>query len=417
MRQIYTLLLYFITPFIVLRLYWKARRLPAYKQRIGERFCLSAKKLSPSDIWIHGVSLGEMVAATPLIEALLEKDYCLLITTMTPTGSEYVAKRWADRVQHQYLPYDLPWSLKRFFSQAKPRVGILMETEIWPNLIHQSKRSKIPLLIVNARLSDAAFQSYKKFKYLFKPILKELTMILAQSDEDAKRFIAIGATAEQVQVMGNMKFDMQFDVSVKPELMSLKEQWGVGRPVLIAASTHDDEERQLLNRLNQLKAAIPALLVLIAPRHPERFEDVYQLSKFLGFKTGRRSQSSSIDADKDVIIFDSLGELLQVYQMSDYAFVGGSLVPIGGHNVLEPLGVHVPVFCGPYMHNSKSICKDLCAAGALVKVNHADELVDAIVALYQDPKKRDQQTKNATAVLNSNRGAVARCMEVIESII
>lgn len=417
MRRIYTFLLYLIAPLIVLRLYYKGRRLPAYRARIGERFSVGVKGLSPTDVWLHGVSLGEMVAATPLIEALLARGERVLITTMTPTGSQYVSKQFAGRVQHQYLPYDLPWCLRRFFSQIHARVGIIMETEIWPNMIHMAKQHHIPLMIVNARLSDRAYQRYQQVRFIFKPILNELTAILAQSDQDAQRFIALGAASDKVSIMGNMKFDMEFNVSVKPELISLSEKWGPERTVLIAASTHDDEEKQLLTRLKRLQVAIPGLLLLIAPRHPERFDDVYLLSQSLGFKTGRRTQLSSIQPDHEVIILDSLGELLQAYQLSDYAFVGGSLVPIGGHNVLEPLGVQVPVLCGPYMNNSQSICDELCRAGALTKANDADDLVGAIIHLNTDPKSQALQIKNATAILNTHRGAVLRCMKIIEGIL
>ncbi len=417
LRHIYTFLLYLLTPFIVLRLYWKSWRLPAYRYRIAERFSFGCSTITPVDFWVHAVSLGEVVAATPLIEALLARKGRVLVTTMTPTGSGQVIKRFGQKVEHQYIPYDLPWGLRRFFKRVNPRLGIIMETELWPNLIHQAQQMKIPLLLVNARLSDHAFQCYEKVSFLFKPILNQFTAIFTQSHDDAKRFIAIGASAMIVEVLGNMKFDLPLQVPVNHEVTQFKERWGMTRKVVIAASTHDDEEKQLLSHLSKLKEAIPHVLLLVAPRHPERFQAVYHMSLAEGFNTGRRSQPDMIQASTDVLVIDSLGELLHFYQLSDYAFVGGSLVPVGGHNVLEPIAVQVPVFCGPYMNNSKAICEDLLAAGAMVMVNTVDELMTTLIYLYHHDTVRQQQIINASAVLTANRGTVARCMEKIEAVL
>ena len=417
MRQIYTFFLYLLTPFIVLRLYWKSRRLPAYRYRILERFSLGIATIAPVDIWIHAVSLGEVVAATPLIDELLAKQWRVLVTTMTPTGSQQVSKRFGSQVSHQYIPYDLPWALRRFFKKNQPRLGIIMETELWPNVIYQAHKIKMPLLLANARLSDKAFKRYEKVSFMFKPILNQFTAIFAQSNEDAQRFVTLGASASLVQVLGNIKFDLQFRMALNQDCLSLKEKWGNERTVVIAASTHDDEENQLLSRLNQLKAAIPPVLLLFAPRHPERFQQVYQLSVTQGFNTGLRSEPTTIDVHTDVVVIDTLGELLNFYQLSDYAFVGGSLVPIGGHNVLEPIAVQVPVFCGPFMNNSKEICRDLRAAGALTMVENADDLITAITTMYHNDVQRQQQITKASAVLAANRGTVARYMEHIETIL
>ena len=418
MRRAYTFFLYLIIPFLLARLYWKGRRLPAYRQRILERFSLSKKKgRSDVDIWVHAVSLGEVVAATPLIDALLVKQWRVLVTTMTPTGSEQVIKRFGDQVTHQYIPYDLPWVLRRFFKTTHPRLGIIMETELWPNLFNEAKKKKIPLLLANARLSDRSFKSYEKVSFMFKPVLNQLAAILAQSDEDAQRFIALGASVDLVHMLGNMKFDLQLKMSANDECMQLKAQWGSARTIVIAASTHDDEENQLLSHLGRLKEAIPQVLLLIAPRHPERFQAVYQMIGAHGFNPGLRSQLSTINANTDVVVVDSLGELLHFYQISDYAFVGGSLVPVGGHNVLEPIAVQVPVFCGPHMNNSKVICQDLCEAGAMVMVEHVGELINALVAMHHNKLQRAQQILNASAVLAANRGTVARYMEKIDAIL
>ncbi len=417
MRHIYTLFLYLISPFIVLRLYWKGRRLSAYRQRILERFSLGKTVQAPVDVWLHAVSLGEIVAAIPLIDALLAKQWRVLVTTMTPTGSQHVIKRFGQQIEHQYVPYDFPWVVRRFFKMYNPRLGIIMETELWPNLIHQANQINLPLLLVNARLSDHSFKQYEKVKFMFKPVLNQFTTIFAQSEEDAKRFIALGAAENLVKIVGNIKFDLQIQISANKDCDQLKNQWGKTRAVLIAASTHNDEETQILSRLSKLKTTMPDMVLLIAPRHPERFQEVYQLSETQGFKTGRRSQPTSIDDSTEVVVLDSMGELLSFYQTSDYAFVGGSLVPIGGHNVLEPIAVKVPVFCGPFMNNSKSICRDLCAAEAMTMTENADELVAAIAMMHSNPSKREQQIENASKVLIANQGTVARYMEKIETIL
>lgn len=417
MRHIYTFFLYLISPFIVLRLYWKGRRLSAYRQRILERFALRKGVDAPVDVWLHAVSLGEIVAAIPLIDALLAKKWRVLVTTMTPTGSQHVIKRFGQQIEHQYVPYDFPWAVRRFFKNYKPRLGIIMETELWPNLIHQAHQINLPLLLVNARLSDHSFKQYEKVKFMFKPVLNQFTTIFAQSEEDAKRFIALGAAETLVKVVGNIKFDLQLHISLNKDCEQLKNQWGKMRTVVIAASTHNDEEKQILSRLSKLKGAIPDMVLLIAPRHPERFQEVYQISETQGFKTGRRSQSTSINESTEVVVLDSMGELLSFYQTSDYAFVGGSLVPIGGHNVLEPIAVKVPVFCGPYMNNSKAICRDLCAAEALTMVENVDELVAAIAMMHSSVLQREQQIENASKVLTANQGTVTRYMEKIGAIL
>ena len=418
MRYLYTFILYLLSPLFILRLYWKGRKLPDYRQRILERFSLGNGVVKiPVDVWLHAVSLGEVVAATPLIDALLAEKLRVLVTTMTPTGSQQITKRFGSQVEHQYVPYDFPQVVRRFFKNTKPRLGIIMETELWPNLIYQAKQVKMPLILVNARLSDHSFKSYEKAKFIFKPVLNQLTAIFAQSEEDARRFIDLGAAENLVQMVGNIKFDLQMQISVNKDCEQLKSQWGQERVVVIAASTHNDEEKQILSRLNKLKVAIPNLILLIVPRHPERFDEVFQLSEEQGFATGRRSQATSIDVNTEVIIIDSIGEFMSFYQSSDYAFVGGSLVPIGGHNVLEPIAVKVPVFSGPYMNNSKAICRDLCAAEAMIMAENVDELIAAIGVMHGNKTKRQQQITNASNVLEANKGTVSRYMTEIETIL
>lgn len=412
-RRLYIILLYLSIPLLIGRLLWKSRRLPAYRKRMLERFWPMAG-LSKVDVWLHAVSLGEVVAAYPVIEALLNQNRRIIVTTMTPTGAERVTARFGDRVLHQYLPYDLPLVLRRFFKVLKPDVGIIMETELWPNVIGEAYKSGLPLYLANARLSDQAFKRYLKMRFFFKPLLQQLTGIFAQSARDAARYQTLGAAYDQVSVPGNIKFDLSVSTVNTEVFVQLKAQWGAERPVVIAASTHEDEEAQWLKGLPTLQSSIPSVLLLIAPRHPERFSAVYELSCTLKWRTQRRSQSVEIDETAQVIVLDSLGELMGFYQVSDYAFVGGSLVPVGGHNVLEPIAMQVPVFTGPYMQNSQSICQDLLKRNAMQMASNADDLIQRIGALHHNHQQREAQVAHASAVLADNRGAVNRIVGKIE---
>ncbi|KTC96311.1 lipid IV(A) 3-deoxy-D-manno-octulosonic acid transferase [Legionella feeleii] len=417
MRHVYSFLMYLMTPYMLLRLWWKGRQLPAYRQRISERFVLNDREDIQVDIWVHAVSLGEVIAATPLIDALLAKQWTILVTTMTPTGAERVKARFGEKVIHQYMPYDLPGVTKRFFKRTKARVGLIVETELWPNIIHYAYKAQMDLFLVNARLSERSYQGYRKVKFLFKPVLNQFNAILAQSEDDAKRFRALGAVASKVIVLGNMKFDLQTQ-NINTELfLDLKARWGVERVVVMVASTHEDEEELVLSRLKKLQAAIDNMILLIAPRHPERFQKVHQLSVQLGFNTGLRSQKETLSKENEVVILDCLGELLGFYQISDYAFVGGSLVPVGGHNVLEPIAMKVPVLSGTQVHNFKTICRDLQEAQAIELVENADILIERIIALHQDGNRKKNLVANATMVLEANKGAVARYVAKAQSIL
>ncbi len=416
MRRIYSFFLYLFVPFILIRLYWKGRRFPAYRQRIAERFSLGENLPNQVDIWVHTVSLGEVVAATPLVEALLASHHRILITTMTPSGSQQVTTKFGSRVLHQYVPYDLPWCLRRFFKRIGARVGIIFETELWPNLIYHAKLANLELALVNARISDKAFTHYQKTAKLFKPFLGLFTFIGAQSALDAERYLALGAPIDIVRVLGNMKFDMPYPQLSSDKFHSFKEAWGIARPVFIAASTHDDEESQLLSRLSELRQAIPGLILLIAPRRSERFQTVFTSTQRLGFKAALRSQPKSITEDTEVVVLDSMGELLGFFQLSDYAFVGGSLVPIGGHNVLEPIVMGIPAFCGPFMQNSKTICTELKAAKALQWAQNADDLIQRVIHMHQHPIHRAEQIASATAVLKANQGTVQVYLDEISHL-
>ncbi|RUR11371.1 lipid IV(A) 3-deoxy-D-manno-octulosonic acid transferase [Legionella sp. km772] len=416
MRWIYSLLMYLLSPYLLVRLWWKGRKLPAYRERILERFCWDKLETRQVDVWLHAVSLGEVIAATPLIDAMLKKQWSILITTMTPTGAAQVKTRFGDKVVHRYVPYDLYGAVKCFFSKIKPKVGIIMETELWPNLIAEAKAAQIPLFLANARLSERSLQGYMRFKFLFKPILNQFTAILAQSNDDAARFITLGAESKRVFPLGNMKFDLHTNTIDLAKFQEIKARWGTDRTALIIASTHDDEESRILAELRRLQAAIPGVILLIAPRHPERFQAVYQLCMQQGFNTGLRSNLESLNTNNEVVVLDCLGELLGLYQISDYAFVGGSLVPVGGHNVLEPIAMQVPVLSGNQVHNFKTICRDLEDAQAIVLVKEADELIDAIIQLSSNQEAKQAMVARATHVLESNKGSVSKHLDKIAEL-
>ncbi|WP_133129995.1 lipid IV(A) 3-deoxy-D-manno-octulosonic acid transferase [Legionella yabuuchiae] len=413
MRRIYTILLFLCIPYILFRLYRKGKKLAAYRHRIPERFSLSLKE-KPADVWLHAVSLGEVNAASALIKTLLAMNLKVVITTMTPTGSERVKTLFGDRVYHQYLPYDLPYAARRFYSTYNPKLGIILETEIWPNFIYIAHKIHMPLFIINGRISDRALRQYQRMRFLFKPILNKLTRILVQSHQDGERFIQLGADENRVAVVGNLKFDLQqADFDINP-VAHLKMTWGTSRPVLLLASTHANEEEQLLTRYSRLRSKIDKVLLLIAPRHPERFQEVYQMAHSLGLKTGLRSNSSSITETCDVVVIDSLGELQAFYQLSDYGFVGGSLVPIGGHNLLEPIALKVPVITGPYNQNSKAIFDALLTANAICMAEDADTLIEKIIELHHNKAVKDTLVKNANQVFEANQGSLEKNLSFLQ---
>ncbi len=417
MRYLYSLMMYFLAPFLLLRLWWKGRKLPAYRQHIGQRFASFTLLSTPIDLWIHAVSLGEVIAASPLINLLLERGWHILLTTTTPTGAERAQAAFGKKIQQLYLPYDLPITVRRFFKKVKPRLGLIMETELWPNLINEAHKQGLPLLLINARLSENSYQGYKKIRWLMKPLLQQFRLIFTQTPEDAVRFRALGAVATKVKVLGNMKFDLQLP-ALNPELgPKLKLLWGQERTIIIFASTHENEEEMILMQWKKLKTTLANLLLLIAPRHPERFQTIYQLAKSQGFNTGLRSQIQSLNADNEVVILDSLGELLSFYSLSDYAFVGGSLVPVGGHNVLEPIAMKIPVFSGPFIHNFKAIFEDLQEAKAITVVKNADDLTQQLLNLHANQQGKARLIENATKVLNNNKGVVQRYLKYIESFL
>ena len=419
LRYIYSGLFYLALPVLLLRQLWRARLAPAYAKRWSERFALVAvPEEQRQGIWLHAVSLGEFMAARGLIEALLQKfpQLPMLITTTTPTGSLKVQQTFGERVQHQYLPYDLPDAVSRFLGQIQPRLGIIMETELWPNLFAACQHRDIPLLLANARLSARSAKGYQRICRITQRMLQAVHALAAQSPVDAERFIAVGMDATQVQVLGNLKFNQSIPADAKSLGEQLRSSWGRNRSVWIAASTHEGEETQILAAHAKICEMIPDVLLLLVPRHPERFDKVAQLVAGQGYCVQRRSQETP-DPSCQVFIGDSMGELMMYYAAADVAFVGGSLMPIGGHTPLEPIALGVPSVMGPHIFKMQAIADLLLQHQAMIAVDDADSLAAQITALLSDRQQCAAIVSHATVLLEENRGAVEKHVQWVDELL
>jgi 3-deoxy-D-manno-octulosonic-acid transferase len=416
MRWLYSLLLYLLTPVVFVRLWLRGRKAPAYRARWGERFGHVGPFANRPRIWVHAVSVGETIAAAPLVRALKASypDHALLVTSTTPTGSAQVQRLFGDEVEHCYLPYDLPHVLRRFLELIRPRILIVMETELWPNLFAACQARDIPVLVVNARLSERSFRGYRKILPLIRPALSTI-QVLAQTDADAERFRNLGAPGEQVVVVGNLKFDQGVPDGALEEGKALREQLGSGRRIWIAASTHTGEDAPILQAHRRLLAQQPDALLIIVPRHPERFDEVASLVASMGFSFQRRSKESEAGQSIEVFVGDTLGEMMLFYAASDIAFVGGSLVETGGHNPLEPAALGLPVVTGPHWFNFSGIYPELLASGAAREVSDSEALADTLVEWFGDEEQRRGAGEAGRQVVTRNRGALENILTGIDS--
>lgn len=419
MRQLYTLIFYLILPWVLLRLYWRGAKSHGHRVRWRERLGFYTGKARQHVVWFHCVSVGEAEAAFPLIRSLQAEhpEQVFLVTTITPTGSARVKAVLGERVEHVYLPYDLPIVLRRFFARFQPKMAIFMEKEIWPNLFAMCAERQIPLFVINARLSAQSARAYKRIPALVKPAFRCVTQIATQTEEDRRHFIEIGASPEQVAVLGNIKFDLSIDEYAIAEGRALKQKSFAGRFVWMLASTHQGEEAQLLPVFMALKKRLPTLLLLIAPRHPERFSVVKKLCQDQGLEVVMRSENRPITADTDVYVADSMGELKMLYAAADAAFVGGSLVPVGGHNVLEPALVGAPVMFGPQMFNFKEIAERILAEQAAVQCLDTDAVAEAVLKIHADAGFRDKLIAKAKAFVLRNQGATQRIADSLSRLL
>ena len=416
MRRIYSFILYLIVPFVVLRLFWLGFRNPDYRRRWKERFGFPDKITSHDKlIWLHAVSVGEVQASRPLVNCLLEEysDYKILITTMTPTGADSVKQYFGDDVRHLYLPYDLPVSIKHFISVIEPSILIVMETELWPNLFHYCHEKNIPVIVVNARMSEKSAKGYQRFSSFTRSTFENISLVVAQGKKDAERMIALGADEDKVIVTGNLKFDIHLPHSVTEQAQALRRYLSVNRPVWIAASTHEGEEKIILEAFEKVLQQQPHCLLVIVPRHPERSTSVGELCAKRNLKVLSKSDNRECDKDVKVFILDTLGELPMYYAAADVAFVGGSLTKTGGHNMLEPACLGLPVIMGPHVFNFQEISQLLLDEGAAWKVTNADELSTRVSSLLGDANLRHSVGERGRAIVLNNRGNVEKIMELI----
>lgn len=419
-RLLYTLLLHLALPLIALRLALRARKAPAYARRINERFSLGLPTMKPGGIWVHAVSVGESIAAAPMIRALQAHypDLPITVTCMTPTGSERIQALFGASVQHCYLPYDLPWAAARFLDRVQPRLAVVMETELWPNHIHQCAKRGIPVALANARLSERSARGYARFGKLTAPMLGELSLIAVQTQTEAQRFLDLGARPGCVEVTGSIKFDLKIDAELLQRADALRQQWqATTRPVWIAASTHAGEDEIVLAAHRQLLKTQPDALLILVPRHPERFNSVHELCISERLTTRRRSTAEAVQASDQVLLGDTMGELLFLYALADIAFVGGSLVANGGHNLLEPAALGKPVLSGPHLFNFLEIAAQLREAGALSEVENAMQLADKVAALLNEPSEMQRMSQAGLSVLKANQGALERLLEGLQRLL
>jgi 3-deoxy-D-manno-octulosonic-acid transferase len=418
-RFIYTATMYLLTPVILYRLAIRGLRYPEYFSRWRERFGFFRDPKLRDSIWVHAVSMGEVNAAMPLIDALMKRysGAPFVITTVTPTGSERVRRVYGDRVFNVYLPYDLPASIRRFLDRVRPRLAVVMETEIWPNLFFECRARSIPLVVANARLSEKSFRGYGPVRPLAKSALASARYVAAQSATDAGRLRDLGAEPERLGIFGNLKYDMSVPAELGEQALQMRAAWGARRPVWIAASTHEGEEEAVLEAHAAVLHRFPDALLLLVPRHPERFKPVVQECRDAGFATRTRSEERMAASDTQCFVVDTLGELLRFYAAADVAFVGGSLVPIGGHNVLEPAALSVPVVVGPQTFNFVEITANLIDAGAALRVADAEELGVTVIELLTDAPKRKRLGAAARLAFEREQGGVLRTLEIVEKVL
>jgi 3-deoxy-D-manno-octulosonic-acid transferase len=421
MRLLYLAAMYLAAPVISAMLALRGLRDRSYWSHFGERFGLGPR-VAASPIWVHAVSVGEVQAAAALVLALRQRypQTPVLVTTFTPTGAARARAALREAAEVRFLPFDLPGSVRRFLDRAHPRLAVIMETELWPNLYRQCRRRRIPLIIASARLSRRSIDRYRRLGALFRETVGGV-VIAAQAEADAERFRTLGAAAERTHITGNLKFDLTLPLDIGERGRALREQYAPGRAVWVAGSSHGGgEEEAVLEAHRRVEAAHSGALLVLAPRHPNRFDEVAAWLERQGIPFARRSQSSAADAASEranVLLLDTLGELLHFYAAADVAFVGGSLVPIGGHNLLEPASLGVPILTGPHYSNGEDVARLLLDCGAAEVVRSGAELGSRVAGLLADPARRMEMGNRGRAVVDRNRGALEKLLALIASLL
>ncbi|MEW8563909.1 MAG: lipid IV(A) 3-deoxy-D-manno-octulosonic acid transferase [Candidatus Thiodiazotropha sp.] len=419
MRYLYTLIFTLLIPIYLLGIYWRGFRAPAYRKRWLERFGIFETPVEQSGIWVHAVSVGEVQAVAQLVGRLIDRypDMPLLITTTTPTGADRVKAMFGNDVTHRYAPIDLPWVVRRFLGAFQPRLLVLVETEIWPNLIYYTKLEGVPTLLANARLSVRSARGYHRVAGLTREALRNLTLIAPHAEADAERFHTLGARPEKIEVTGSIKFDVHLPGSLLERVDVLRREWGGQRPVWIAASTHEGEDEMVLEAHATIRQLLPEALLVLVPRHPERFERVGQLVEEAGFSLVKRTQQLSCEKDTAVFLGDTMGELTLFLGASDVAFIGGSLVPHGGHNILEATAQGVAVVFGPHMFNFNEISELFLQHQAAAQVDTLEALADQVARWLSDASERSRVGEAGRELVEQNRGALDRLTRLVDRLL
>jgi 3-deoxy-D-manno-octulosonic-acid transferase len=418
MYYLYNVLIYFAAPVAILVQLWRGLRDPSYRAGLAERFGFGPSVEGPV-IWVHAVSVGEVQAAQPLVAKLLERHprYRLMLTTVTPTGAARARLLFGDKVLMRYVPMDLPGSVKRFFDRVRPRLAMILETELWPNLYGECGRRAVPLVLASARISPRSVGKYRRLVPLFRKTLSHGIVIAAQSETDAERFRIIGASPGRTHITGNIKFDFQPPAGIAEQGRRWREKHAPGRPIWVAGSTHEGEEPIVLDAHRRVLEHFPDALLVLVPRHPQRFEAVSDLLAKRHERAAQRSSRAAISPMTSVLLGDTMGELMMFYAAADVAFVAGSLVPIGGHNLLEPASVGRPVLTGPFNFNGEEIAQLLMDAGAAFVVADTGQLAHAVTGLLGDAELRRVMGTAGKAVLDSNRGALDRLLTLVDPLL
>ena len=447
-RALYSWLLRLAFPYVCLRVFWRGLRNRDYWRRIPERFGFIEPLSSTHVIWVHAVSVGEVRAAAPLVQALRERypDHRIVLTVMTPTGSATARSLFGDGVAHSYVPYDYPSVVNRFLDRTHPALVLILEKELWPNLVHFSRERGIPVCVANAQLGEKSLRGWRRLGDLATATFSQVTAYAAQTDADARRLVVAGARPESVQEVGSIKFELNLSPELPTHAAELRRNWGAARPVWLAASTHEGEETEVLRAHTVLKARFPGLLLVLAPRHPERFDTVARLCERAGFRAARRSDVQEAQAPfgeanaalpqarrdaqpraatrraelpptMDVLVGDTMGELQIFYGACDVSFIGGSLVPAGGHNFLEAAAVGKPFVFGPDMRNIEEIARLAVARDAGIQIARAEQLAEAIGSFLADAGRRARAGDAGRRMVEENRGALARTLRLIEGLL
>jgi 3-deoxy-D-manno-octulosonic-acid transferase len=411
-RFLYALAWWLAAPFVLARLYWRGRKLAGYRSRIAERFGRYAAAAPGPRIWLHAVSVGETRAAAPIVEALVPRypRHRILLTHMTPTGRATGEEVFADRVERAWLPYDLGFAVRGFVRHFRPEMGIVLETEIWPRLLEECARAGFPVVLANARLSERSARRYARFPALTRWALSNLAGIAAQTDADARRFTALGAL--DVAVTGNVKFDLEVPAGVAARAAELRELLGAERAVWVAGSTREGEEALLLDAF---AAMPPEALLVVVPRHPQRFDEVWELARARGLEPARRSTGAAVAAGTRVVVGDTMGEMLAYYGAADVVLMGGSFLEYGSQNLIEPCALGRPVVFGRHTYNFEQAAEGALAAGAALRVEDAHAAMAAALALTRDAARRAGMGKSAREFVAAHRGAAARLAAWLES--